>query len=73
MVPTARRIIVVVFSSSKMAEDIRTAYLLGANSYLVKPSDPQALTEKVKVIKDYWIDANRCPPGVAKILQSVAS
>ena len=53
-----------------MAEDIRTAYLLGANSYLVKPSDPQALTEKVKVIKDYWVDVNRCAPASAKVLQS---
>ena len=71
--PELKGIIVVVFSSSKMSEDIHAAYLLGANSYLVKPSDPQALTEKVKVIKDYWIDVNRCPPGSAKLLQSVVS
>ena len=71
--PELKGIIVVVFSSSKMAEDIHAAYLLGANSYLVKPSEPQALTEKVKVIKDYWIDVNRCAPGSAKVLQSVVS
>jgi CheY-like chemotaxis protein len=71
--PELKGIIVLVFSSSKMAEDIHTSYLLGANSYLVKPSDPQALTEKVKVIKDYWIDVNRCASGSAKVLQRVAS
>jgi CheY-like chemotaxis protein len=69
--PELNGIIVVIFSSSKMAEDVHTAYLLGANSYLVKPSDPQALTEKVKVIKDYWVDVNRSAPESAKVWQSI--
>jgi CheY-like chemotaxis protein len=62
--PELKGIVVLIFSSSKMPEDIRTAYLLGANSYLVKPSDPKGLTEKVKVIKDYWIDVNHSPGSV---------
>src|SRR5436190_17116270 len=36
--PGLRRLLVVVFSSSEMLEDINRAYELGANSYLAKPT-----------------------------------
>jgi DNA-binding response OmpR family regulator len=41
---------VVILSSSKNDEDVATAYKLGANAYLVKPSDPSQLLDIAKMI-----------------------
>ena len=54
--------IVVIFSSSKEEEDIATAYRLGANGYLVKPSDMGKLLEIAKSINDFWLTLNTPPP-----------
>jgi CheY-like chemotaxis protein len=54
-------IIVIVFTSSALASDIDKAYRLGANSYMVKPSDPLELREMLGVIKQYWLDLNVQP------------
>src|SRR6185503_12262393 len=56
--PELQTVIVIVFTSSKLAPDIDTAYRLGANSYLVKPSNPAKLQEMLAVIKQYWLDIN---------------
>jgi AmiR/NasT family two-component response regulator len=40
---------------------MREAYQFGANSYLVKPLDSEALVELVKLIKLYWLQANQLP------------
>lgn len=45
---------VVIFSSSDEQKDIKRAYGLGANSYLVKPHSMQELTELVVRFKNYW-------------------
>ncbi len=49
---------VVVLTSSNQHDDIRRAYELGANSYLVKPLSRDALIETVKSLKTYWIKLN---------------
>jgi CheY-like chemotaxis protein len=49
-----KRMIVVIFTSSKHDQDINLAYELGANSYLVKPVGFEALQETVKQIDRYW-------------------
>ncbi|HWN95225.1 MAG TPA: response regulator, partial [Methylomirabilota bacterium] len=59
--PEFQTVIVVVFTSSKLAPDIDTAYRLGANSYIVKPSNPGELQEMLVVIKQYWLDMNEAP------------
>src|SRR5688572_15374240 len=62
--PEFHRIIVIVFTSSKLPPDIDTAYNLGANSYVVKPSVPGKLHEMLAVIKQYWIDLNEESPAL---------
>jgi len=49
------RLPIVVFSSSNLAEDIARAYALGANSYVIKPSDPERLEQMVRVLHEWWI------------------
>jgi CheY-like chemotaxis protein len=52
---------VLLLSASSFDADIQTAYLLGANGYLVKPSEFEALLAMAKAIKDYWLTVNRSP------------
>jgi CheY-like chemotaxis protein len=49
---------VVILSSSGLPEDINRSYALGANSYLVKPSDLDSLIELAKTIDLYWLQTN---------------
>ncbi len=44
----------VVLSSSKLETDVITAYDLGANTYLQKPSQIGGLDVMVQQIRDYW-------------------
>jgi CheY-like chemotaxis protein len=57
--PGLRRIPVVVFTSSAQSSDINRAYDLGANSYLVKPVNYQALVEILRSLGSYWGAANQ--------------
>ena len=52
--PALSVIPVVMLSSSDDADDIRQAYLLGASSYFVKPTDVRDLRKLLKKIHDYW-------------------
>ena len=45
----------VVLTASQDLDDIKKAYMLGASSYHVKPSSPDALRRQLKVLHDYWI------------------
>jgi CheY-like chemotaxis protein len=45
----------VVLSASKDEDDIRTAYLLGASSYHVKPDKFKGLLEQIKILHEYWM------------------
>jgi CheY-like chemotaxis protein len=56
-----RRLVVIIFTSSKHDEDVNKAYDLGANSYLVKPVGFDMLVEVAKLIQQYWIDRNERP------------
>jgi CheY-like chemotaxis protein len=60
--PELRTVIVLIFTSSKLPPDISKAYFLGANSYLVKPSEPEGLVEAVGLINQYWLQLNEVPP-----------
>ena len=53
-----RSIIVLVLTSSQEPSDLRQAYHLGANSYLVKPSTTQRLGQLVTAVKAYWLEFN---------------
>ena len=59
--PGLRRLPVVVLTSSEESADINRAYEEGANSYLVKPVDFDALLEMVKGLGLYWLVLNESP------------
>ena len=49
---------VIVLSGSELQDDIRQAYDVGANSYLVKPLGFEALVHLVKRIESFWLTGN---------------
>jgi CheY-like chemotaxis protein len=57
--PRLRRCPVVVLTSSKEAPDVRTAYDLGANSYLIKPVEFQSFLDMVGTLNLYWLVLNQ--------------
>jgi two-component system, response regulator len=56
-----RLVPVVVLTSSREEADLRQAYLLAANSYLVKPVDFEAYMEAVGTAGTYWLSLNQIP------------
>lgn len=52
---------IVVLTSSEQEGDIEAAYRLGAASFLVKPSQSEALGNLVRAIEAYWLHHNRLP------------
>ncbi len=57
-----RSIPVVVVTSSREEPDIREAYRLGANSYVVKPVDFEQFASAVAKLGLYWVLINEPPP-----------
>jgi CheY-like chemotaxis protein len=56
--PTFARLPIIVFSSSDLPEDVTRAYTLGANSYVVKPTDPARLERFVRALHEWWAEFN---------------
>jgi CheY-like chemotaxis protein len=60
--PETRHVPVVIVSSSERASDVRECYELGANSFVLKHTDPREpggyLVETVR----YWLDRNEPTP-----------
>ena len=59
--PALKRLLVVVFTSSKHDQDINRAYELGANSYLVKPVGFEELVSTMNQMYHYWGTLNQTP------------
>lgn len=59
--PALAGIPVVVLTSSENPQDMRSAYELGANAYLVKPSSVAALTQLLATAQQFWLGYNRVP------------
>jgi CheY-like chemotaxis protein len=53
--------LVVVLSASGEETDIAACYRLGANAYLIKPSESRKLDDMVKALKDFWLEHNTPP------------
>jgi CheY-like chemotaxis protein len=53
---------VVMLTASGEDADIATAYRLGANAFLTKPSQASKFEDMVKAIKDFWLTHNTLPP-----------
>ena len=58
--------IVVMFTASGEEADIAAAYRLGANGFLVKPSEASKLEDMAKAIKDFWLTHNTLPQEIAE-------
>jgi CheY-like chemotaxis protein len=59
--PHLKRLPVIMLTSSLLPSDIAQAYDLGANSYLLKPSDLHSLVALAKAIDLYWFQTNVRP------------
>jgi CheY-like chemotaxis protein len=63
--PRVRRVPVIILTSSRMQDDVGQAYDLGANSYLMKPTAPEALMLMMADVDRYWFSLNERPPPAA--------
>lgn len=61
--PLTRGIPIVVLTSSQTAIELAESYKLGANSYVIKPTDGQAFENIVSKIAEYWLSINQLPSG----------
>lgn len=52
---TIKSIPVVILTSSKEDPDIKKCYVLGANSYIVKPVDSDKFFQSIKELGMYWM------------------
>jgi two-component system response regulator len=57
-----RMLPIVILSASGHLEDIRDAYLLGANSYIRKPVNFDTFSELVRQLSSYWLGLNEPAP-----------
>jgi len=55
----------ILFSSSTVASDVKEAYLLGANAYMVKPASPEEFEDLMRITCQYWKRCER-PPALQK-------
>jgi CheY-like chemotaxis protein len=61
--PELRRIPVVVLTTSKADTDIGAIYELGANSFISKPFQFEALVSVMKMLGQYWFKTVELPVG----------
>jgi CheY-like chemotaxis protein len=59
--PECKRMVVIILTASMRMEDVERAFDLGANSFLVKPNNLDALAAMVRCLRD-WIRINHFPP-----------
>jgi CheY-like chemotaxis protein len=60
-----RYIPVIMLTTSGDPQDVASCYNLGANSYVTKALEFTDFVERVKAIKDYWINTNVFPEAMA--------
>jgi len=59
--PAFKRLSIIILTASVRTEDVERAFDLGASSYLVKPSQIEALIEMIRCLHD-WLEINHFPP-----------
>ncbi len=60
--PVTKRIPMVAFSTSGEDEDVVSAYDLGVNGFITKPSTFDGLVMTMKMLNDYWLSLTTLPP-----------
>jgi CheY-like chemotaxis protein len=70
--PHLKKLVVVVFSSSALPQDVDLAYELGANAYIQKSGDPDKLKEIAHLLKGWWLGHNHFAPIVESRAADVA-
>ena len=58
-----KRIPVVVLTTSKADTDIERTYELGANSFISKPIEFDALVRLMRLLAQYWLQTVELPNG----------
>lgn len=56
-----KRLPIIMLTSSTHQVDVKKAYDLGVNSYLVKPSNSSELEELMSTFQTYWLELNEGP------------
>lgn len=59
--PLLRKIPIIVFTTSKLPEDIAKTYDLGVNSYINKPVDFKELINIFSLLSSYWFKTVQLP------------
>ncbi len=59
--PGLKRLAIVILTASMRSEDVERAFDLGATSFLVKPSNLEALATMMQCLCD-WVQINHFPP-----------
>jgi CheY-like chemotaxis protein len=54
-------LVVVILTASAEETDLATAYRLGANAFLTKPSEANKLVEMMQAVKAFWLMHNTLP------------
>jgi len=57
--PVYKTIPVVILTTSAESSDVKSAYVLGANSYIMKPVDYEKFIDVAKQIELYWTVLNK--------------
>jgi two-component system response regulator len=61
-----------MLTSSSQPLDVRRAYDLGANAYLVKPMDVDEIVRLLVTIRDFWLSANIAPTNPNAVLANTS-
>lgn len=64
--PELKTIPVVMLTSSREEPDLKRAYFLGVNAYVVKPVGFNAFTSALKDLGLFWAILNEPPPGTVR-------
>ncbi|AFZ08567.1 response regulator receiver protein [Oscillatoria nigro-viridis PCC 7112] len=62
--PELKRLPVVMLTSSSQTLDVKRAYDLGVNSYLVKPVGFASLLEMMQSFREYWLNYTELPEPI---------
>lgn len=54
--PALQQLLVLILTTSREDSDVKRAYALGVNSFLVKTPNANQLNELIKPVKAYWLD-----------------